>query len=51
MLLFLAPALFGAPSADKVVALPGFEPTKFGVYSGYLHVPGPFEQNPYVSTV
>lgn len=48
VMLFLAcfsHAVLGAPAAAKVEKLPGFEPTKFGVYSGYLHVPGPFEQN------
>lgn len=38
-----------APAADKVAQLPGFEPTKFDVYSGYLEVPGPFKQNTYVN--
>ena len=35
---------------DLVVSLPGFEdnfPSHFQVYSGYLQVPGPFEQNDY----
>mmetsp|Transcript_4582 Transcript_4582/g.13853 ORF Transcript_4582/g.13853 Transcript_4582/m.13853 type:complete len:495 (+) Transcript_4582:121-1605(+) len=38
-----------APAADKVDVLPGFQPTNFSVYSGYLLVPGPFEQNSYDS--
>ena len=38
-----------APKADKVEVVPGFAPTKFSVYSGYLNVPGPFTQNDYDS--
>eukprot|EP00729_Bicosta_minor_P015334 gene15334-21959_t len=48
-MLFLVAYALGAPAQDKVPQLPGFAPTKFAVYSGYLHVPGPFEQNPYDS--
>ena len=44
---FAAAALVGsaaaAPAKDRVVALPGFGPTEFGVYSGYLKVAGPFK--------
>jgi len=40
----------GAPAADLVTSLPGFESGwPFKVYSGYLHVPGPFKLNPYDS--
>ena len=44
---FAAAAMVGtaaaAPTKDRVVALPGFGPTEFGVYSGYLKVAGPFK--------
>ena len=41
----LAASAAAAPAADRVASLPGFEPTKFGVYSGYLKVAGPFKMN------
>ena len=41
----LAASAGAAPAADRVASLPGFEPTKFGVYSGYLKVAGPFKMN------
>ena len=49
MLLVAAVAALAAPAADKVITLPGFNLTAlpFDAYSGYLHVPGPFELNEY----
>ena len=41
--------VLAAPAADKVDRLPGFEPTSFNVYSGFLKVAGPFKQNDYDS--
>ena len=38
-----------APAADHVTSLPGFDSWPFDLYSGYLEVPGPFEQNDYDS--
>merc|ERR1719272_918127 len=38
-----------AADADLVAQLPGFKPAPFKVYSGYLDVPGPFQQNGYDS--
>jgi len=50
MLLTLHAAALGAPTADLVSTLPGFNATwPFKVYSGYLSVPGPFELNDYDS--
>eukprot|EP01062_Namystynia_karyoxenos_P024771 TRINITY_DN19684_c1_g1_i1.p1 TRINITY_DN19684_c1_g1~~TRINITY_DN19684_c1_g1_i1.p1 ORF type:complete len:504 (+),score=203.26 TRINITY_DN19684_c1_g1_i1:78-1514(+) len=40
-------AASGAVPADLVTSLPGFASFPFEVYSGYLTVQGPFEQNPY----
>ena len=47
---FLISAL-GAPATDLVTKLPGFNLTglPFKVYSGYLHVPGPFSLTEYDS--
>jgi carboxypeptidase C (cathepsin A) len=39
----------GAPSTDHVTSLPGFDSWPFDLYSGYLNVPGPFQQNDYDS--
>jgi hypothetical protein len=41
----LVASVAAAPAADRVASLPGFEPTTFGVYSGYLKVAGPFKMN------
>lgn len=52
MLSVVAALTLGAPQADKVTSLPGFDDTwqkKFSVYSGYLTVPGPFEKTDYDS--
>jgi len=49
LLLAVPQVVVAGPAADKVTCLPGFKPTDFDVYSGYLHVPGPFKQNPYDS--
>lgn len=40
---------FGAVPQDLVESIPGFKPTAFKVYSGYLQVPGPFKLNSYES--
>ena len=51
MIAALLTALTAAPSADKVLSLPGFNLSSagFDVYSGYLHVPGPFKLTEYDS--
>ena len=38
-----------APASDLVTSLPGFASWPFKLYSGYIEVPGPFEQNDYDS--
>ena len=40
-LTLLAGAAVAAPSGDLVGTIPGFEPTPFKTYAGYLNVPGP----------
>ena len=42
-MLAFASLVTGAPAADLVQSLPGFQPWPFHAYSGYLHVPGPFQ--------
>ena len=51
MLLALGVSILAAPAADLVTSLPGFNLTglPFQVYSGYLHVPGPFSLTGYSS--
>ena len=51
MLPTLLVAALAAPAADLVTKLPGFNMTgiPFKVYSGYLHVPGPFSLTEYDS--
>ena len=46
----LTTSAFSQSASDDLVAqLPGFKPAPFKVYSGYLQVPGPFQQNGYDS--
>ena len=51
MLTLFTACSLGAPAADLVTSLPGFNMSSvpFKVYSGYLTVPGPFELTPYDS--
>ena len=50
MLALLSSATVSAPASDLVKSLPGFNGSfPFKVYSGYLHVPGPFEKTDYDS--
>ena len=51
LMLALIACVSGAPTADLVTSLPGFNLTglNFKVYSGYLTVPGPFKLSDYDS--
>ena len=47
--ILLATAVQADRPEDVVTRIPGFNATRFKVYSGYLTVPGPFELNSYSS--
>jgi len=49
MLNLITTLSLAAPLRDLVTSLPGFSSWPFQLYSGYLTVPGPFEQNEYDS--
>jgi len=40
-------SIAAAPTSDLVDKVPGFDEAPFKIYSGYLTVPGPFNENPY----